>query len=317
MNYSFKKTAFFAALGLMIPLVGLSPARSHAQETAAPTNPVTAVLTDVDGDVSVIKAQDPAHEVPGEEEMQLSEGDKVVTKAGAAAEITFDDDSTAKLDENSALTIDRLAATPPTAAAPAKRQISLSLVLGRLFAVVKKAVEGGHEMTVQTGMAVAAVKGTEFGVEAGEDSHIGVYDGKVAVSGKGSDGKLTEPAMVTPNQETSVGKDGKPLVPHGFTQRWLAHREKIAALRRNIMALRELKKAGKIGHWREMHRLSFMERMKKLTPEQRTRLQQLKKDHPEVFEKVKERVKMRMERQRQIRKAIKKHRHRKPNGTEE
>ncbi len=257
-------------------LAGLS-LRGDAQ---AQNNGVTATISELSGQVMVINSQ--GRSVEAEEDMDLAEGDQIVTKADGTAEISFDDETSVQVTENSSLIIQKMGLAPDTGV----KHISLNLVLGRLFSVVKKALEGGHEMDVNTPDGVAAVKGTEFGVsvENGQ-SQVGVYDGLVAVSGRANDGKVTEPVMVKPNQETSVIKGMRPLFAKALSRRWLVHRARIAALRKNVYFLRTIKQRGEIAKFRTISRLQWKENKGKLSPVEMKQLQELKQKNPHLLRK--------------------------------
>ena len=87
---------------------------------------------------------------------------------------------------------------------------------------------------MRTPTAVAAVRGTEFGVDvAGEETHVGVFDeGKVEVSGQSG-----ETQTLQPNQETSVQRGRGPAKPYAL-KRLLRQRRRFAAFRRRALAMR-------------------------------------------------------------------------------
>jgi hypothetical protein len=210
-------------------------------------------LTGVTGDVEVHPA-DGSEAVAAEADMPLDEGDRVVTPAGATAEISLDGESLITVQENSDFTLEKTA----------KSESVFALKLGSLLAKIQKL--GSQRLKVRTPEAVAAVRGTEFGVdvEGSGQSHVGVFDeGRVEVEGHGA----TE--VLTPNQETSVRRGASPLKPftlkrfaarrqmmqgrinrlQAVRQQWkkmppsARKRQRMKALRRRMKAIRQNKKA--------------------------------------------------------------------------
>jgi hypothetical protein len=122
---------------------------------------------------------------------------------------------------------------------------------------------------VRTATAVAAVRGTEFGVEVdGDETHVGVFDeGKVDVSGEGG----AAPELLIANQETRVAKGGKPL--HAYQlQRLMRHRALMRGHGRRLAAIRKNWKSLPADQRQEL-RKKALERMK----ERRKRLQEKRK----------------------------------------
>lgn len=182
----------------------------------------------VKGDVVVYAAGGDADGVSGEEGMPLDAGDRVVTAEGASAEVVLDGGSLITVREGSDFKLDSVA----------KKDSAFTLALGSLLAKIQKL--GEQRLSVRTGTAVAAVRGTEFGVEVeGEETHVGVFDeGKVDVSGAA--GGPAE--LLIANQETRVAKGGKPL--HAYQlQRLMRHRASMRGHGRRLAAIRKAWKA--------------------------------------------------------------------------
>ncbi|PIR16217.1 MAG: hypothetical protein COV48_10130 [Elusimicrobia bacterium CG11_big_fil_rev_8_21_14_0_20_64_6] len=148
-------------------------------------------LASVSDGVTVIPA-DGSPEVSGEEGMPLEQGDRVVVDAGGYAEVVLDGDNLITVRENSDFKIEETS----------KGSSSFFLKIGSLLAKIHKL--GELRLSVRTPTAVAAVRGTEFGVEVeGENSHFGVFDeGKVEVTGQ----QGAPPELLISNQELSVKK---------------------------------------------------------------------------------------------------------------
>lgn len=202
-------------------------------------------LAAVSGDVTV-HSVDGSPEVSGEAGMPLEEGDRVVVAEGGSAEIALDGGSLITLRENSDFKLEKTT----------KGESSFFLSLGSLLAKIQKL--GPQRLRVRTPTAVAAVRGTEFGVEVdGDDSHIGVFDeGKVEVTGD----KGGPPELLISNQETSVKKGDAP--GHAAQlKRFMAHRAQMRGQGRRLAAIKAKWKALPPGQRQEM-RKKFMERMR-------------------------------------------------------
>ncbi|OGR96431.1 MAG: hypothetical protein A2V88_09400 [Elusimicrobia bacterium RBG_16_66_12] len=184
------------------------------------------------GEVTVHPA-DGSAETAAEEGMPLDQGDRVVTASGAWAEIGFDGGSLVTLRENSDFTLERTETDSS----------SFLLSLGSLLAKIEKLAT--RQMRVRTPTAVAAVRGTEFGVEVEDDqTHVGVYDeGQVEVLSEAGGAE-----MLQPQQETSVRRGQAPVKAIAL-RRFLRHQKLV---QRNRTRVREIRK-----------------RWKALTPEQR------------------------------------------------
>jgi hypothetical protein len=104
--------------------------------------------------------------------MPVFEGDEFATKKGSFIEITFDDATMVRLDENATMTLNGLRRNNGIA------QTVFNLAMGKLFAIVDKLKHPQDKFEVHTKVAIAAVKGTRLGVDGGSDT-LGVYEGNV------------------------------------------------------------------------------------------------------------------------------------------
>lgn len=208
------------AATLVLLLTACLPLR--AQETSW-----DARLGAVSGDVTIVPG-DGSPETSGEAGMPLEEGDRVVVGDGGAAEVALDGTSLIAVRANSDLKLEKTA----------KGDSTFFLAAGSLLAKIQKL--GTQSLRVRTPAAVAAVRGTEFGVETdGKASHVGVFDdGKVEVQGLAG-GK---PELLRANQETSVLKGAGP--GHAVQlQRFVARRAQMRAQGRRLAALKAKWKA--------------------------------------------------------------------------
>ncbi|MFA6092584.1 MAG: FecR domain-containing protein [Elusimicrobiota bacterium] len=211
-------------LGLMLLAFGL-PAASGlgAQESSW-----DARLTQVEGEVTVY-SQDEKDGLPGQTEMPLESGDRIVIGANSRAELALDDQSIVELGPRSTFTLESLR----------EDETRFFLELGSLSAKIRSLLSG-RVLRVRTPTAVAAVRGTEFAVESEEGrTHVGVFDeGRVSVSGT-DDGEAVE---LSSNQETQVLR-GRAPARAAAMRRLLRMRANIGRLRARRETLRRTWKA--------------------------------------------------------------------------
>jgi len=136
--------------------------------------------------------------------MPVRNGDKIETKKTARCEITFNDKSVVRIDEQTIYTIEK------ADIGVEKKEVSSFLFLGKLWANVKKLIAGKDSWRLKSPSAVVAVRGTVYRMNAGADSssQVLVYEGNVAVS----------PAGQTSSQQGSVTPPGKPVQVQGPQQ---------------------------------------------------------------------------------------------------
>ncbi|MFI5347235.1 MAG: FecR domain-containing protein [Elusimicrobiota bacterium] len=248
------------ALGLIAATLWALPVRAQAPDAAASDDRWDTRVSAAKGDV-VVHPADGGEEASAEADMPLDEGDRVTTGPDSYADISLDGDSLIHVGANSDFTVEKTA----------KNESSFSLALGSLMAKIQKL--GSQRLLVRTPSAVAAVRGTEFGVEAESDqqTHVGVFDeGRVEV--KGDAGTET----LAPNQETSVARGRAPMKPillkrfarmRGFMK---GHRQRLAALRKRWKSLPPAQ--------RRARRQQVMRRMRRLRREMRQNRQQMNKN---------------------------------------
>jgi hypothetical protein len=261
----------------------------RAQDAPAAPESWDARLTAVTGEV-VVHPADGGEESSAEIGMPLEQGDRIVTSPGAEAEIALDGGSLITLRENSDFTLEKTA----------KSESVFALALGSMLAKIQKL--GTQRLQIRTPSSVAAVRGTEFGVEVeGEQSHVGVFDeGRVEVSGSGAT------QVLTPNQETSVAK-GQPPRKAAPLKRFVVHRARMQAQLRRLRTVRRNWKKQAPAQ-RRAHRKQVLERMRELRRNaraQREKMQKIRANHPNLDRKNK-----RPRRKRPLKKAQKKA----PNG---
>lgn len=209
------------------------------------------------GEVTVHPA-DGSAETAAEEGMPLDQGDRVVTASGAWAEIGFDGGSLVTLRENSDFTLERTETDSS----------SFLLSLGSLLAKIEKL--GARQLRVRTPTAVAAVRGTEFGVEVEDDqTHVGVYDeGQVEVLSEAGGAE-----MLQPQQETSVRRGQAPVKAVAL-RRFLRHKKLV---QRNRTRVREIRK-----RWKALPPEKRQELRRKVIERMKERRQQIQRKNADV-----------------------------------
>jgi hypothetical protein len=259
------RTALFAVLLAAF----FSPPASVRAQDGGDSDRWEARITGASGEVVVhpVGGGDP---VEGAVDMPLEEGDRIVTSEGSTAEITLDGQSLITLQENSDFTLENTA----------KRESVFSLSLGSILAKIQKLGEQG--MRIRTPSSVAAVRGTEFGidVEGSEDSHVGVFDeGRVEVSGQGGGTQV-----LTPNQETSVARGQAPLRPFAL-KRFVARRRMMRARIVRLQAIRKAWKSLPPGPRRQRRMAALRRRIKAIRQRKQKvqkRVQQIRKRRAEA-----------------------------------
>ena len=110
----------------------------------------------------------------------LDAGCAVRTGAGAKLELTLPDGSLLRVAAGSVVQLASLL----TSETGAPKELRFKVTAGKLWATVSKALDGGRTFEVQTGNAVAGVRGTVFRVDVAEDAAtiVKVYSGAVAVN---------------------------------------------------------------------------------------------------------------------------------------
>jgi hypothetical protein len=136
--------------------------------------------------------------------MPVRNGDKIETKKTARCEITFNDKSIVRIDEQTIYTIEK------AEIGAEKKEVSSFLFLGKLWANVKKLIAGKDSWRLKSPSAVVAVRGTVYRMnsEADSSSQVLVYEGNVAVS----------PAAKTTGKQGSITPPGKPTQVQGPQQ---------------------------------------------------------------------------------------------------
>ena len=132
--------------------------------------------------------------------MPILNGDKIETKKQSRCEITYNDGSVVRIDEQSIYTVDKVDLDKE------KKDVESELSIGKLWANIKKVVSGRDTWKLKSPAAVVAVRGTIYRMNAGADSssQVLVYDGNVAVSPAAPAGAQQGMGVVPPGQPHQV-----------------------------------------------------------------------------------------------------------------
>jgi hypothetical protein len=145
----------------------------------------------------------------------LNEADTVVSGPGGKVKLQLNDGTVLSLGENARLRLDEVKA------GGGQQSVRLNLRLGPFRIVVPKRLANGH-FEVETETAVAAVRGTEFLVDAAQDTvGIALIEGAVAVRGKGQRAPIVV-LLDRPGLGTDVATDEAPNTPNVWSGERLA-----------------------------------------------------------------------------------------------
>jgi hypothetical protein len=251
----FLVSSLFAA-GKTAPVVSKkkTPVPAAAQESFFPDN-AAAYVNEVEGECQVKRKGESYAETIKDIFIPLYEGDTVYTEIQSKLEIIFDDATIIKLDPNSKLTIKILKRGKTN-------KTILDLIKGSLLSVVKKLTQE-EEFSVKTKMAMAAVKGTEFVVTAGDDDKVAVFDGAVSVTGYDMDGNELHSIILDKDKETVITKKlRKPEKAKKLSRNFVKRYSEIKDMRGKIEHVRQLRRDGKIKKYRLERRLERIDNLK-------------------------------------------------------
>jgi len=255
--------------GIVMAAAGLALCLRSAASAEEPA--WDARLTSISGDVRVsLSDAEEQGESAAEADTPLSAGDRVLTGPDGKAEIALESESLIELGPNSEFVVGSLDRTDS----------SFTLSFGHLIAKLRSLASFEGRLRVHTPSAVAAVRGTEFGVDVSEQegTAIGVFDeGEVEVSSQGAEFPQTR---LKAGEETEIVSVGGRIAP--LRVRRLRRLERFRVGLNRLRGRRAFLRA----HWRALPparrqeiRRRLHERMREIRrsgprPERRRRLQQ-------------------------------------------
>ncbi len=109
--------------------------------------------------------------------MPVKNGDKIETKKQSRCELSYNDGSIVRIDEQSIYTVEKALFSSE------KKEVESKLSIGKLWANLKKLIRGKDSWRLKSPAAVVAVRGTIYRMNAGADSstQVLVYEGQVDV----------------------------------------------------------------------------------------------------------------------------------------
>ena len=182
-------------------------------------------LTEMTGTVEILKSGEEVW-LPAAENIPLTQGDRVKTGSDSAAEITLDNGTIIKIEEDADLTLMLLLY------AKEQEETKLHLTKGKAITNVRKDKKGLSKTSIRTLNCVASVRGTEFVVAAGDgNTNIGVFSGEVGVVNVNDAGDETGTGVsVQPDQETKAQLGSEPSAPYAMTAAMAVYRERVKKL---------------------------------------------------------------------------------------
>jgi hypothetical protein len=214
-----------------------------------------AYINDYEGECEIKRKGKDISEAISDIYVPLYEGDVVITGMGSIAEIIFDDSTIVRLDPESKILIKDLTREK-------NKKTIIDLLKGKIIAIVKKLIKE-EEFTVKTKMAMAAVKGTEFIVETGDEEKVGVYEGQVEVSGIDLQGNVLHKVIVGKDKETVISKKLRgPEKPRNLSKNFIKRFKEVKDLREKIEMIRELRAKGNIKEYKLKRRIQKIENIK-------------------------------------------------------
>lgn len=162
----------------------------------AAVSPLT-VLSVVAGNVQIIKSG--AHEWSnGTEGMTLQAGDRIKTENGSKATVTFFDGSTIDLNNDTEISLDKLASKSSS------KTIGLTQTIGETTSRVVSLVDPASRYEIQTQSCVAAVRGSNMIVQVVADGTTQVYnvEGTISITAQGKE-------ILIPVGLSSIAKPGQ------------------------------------------------------------------------------------------------------------
>ena len=169
---------------------------------------VAGTITFMMGDVFV--SHDKIAWVNADFDMKIYQGDQIRTEAESRCEITLEDGTIVRMDENSCQQFEKCMIKKTS------KEVSLFLSSGKIWLNARKILAKSDSFKVRTNKAVCAIRGTKFRVDTDDDqTRISVHKGVVATWSALFDEAKPEP-------DTSILKPVPIAGPHPVSmERWV------------------------------------------------------------------------------------------------
>lgn len=210
----------------------LVPLFLAAAAGATSERPLKATLTVALGEVRVSTAPGASWEA-AEPGMTLAAAARLKTGDDGSADLLFEDGTALRVEKNASLAIQTARDTGGW------REYWVRLWSGRLLSQVAKKGPTPVKYKVQTPVAVAAVRGTEFVADASDkDTQLAVFEGKVETQSMDAGEKpLGDAVALTPDQEVTLDQGRPAGPPRAISDAMQNYRRNAAALFRARMDL--------------------------------------------------------------------------------
>ena len=134
---------------------------------------VAGTITFMMGDVFV--SHDSTTWVNADFDMKIHQGDQIRTEAESLCEITLEDGTIVRMDENSSQQFEKCVVSKSA------KDVSLFLATGKMWLNARKILAKSDSFKVRTNKAVCAIRGTKFSVDTNDyQTQISVHEGVVA-----------------------------------------------------------------------------------------------------------------------------------------
>ncbi len=256
----FRKLLIIFCVSAVLMIVTGTQMALFSQDESIEEKSNAAVISDIQGEVEVL----PDGETEwgkAEQGQALNPGDKVRTMDDSAVEMEYDSGALSSLESNSEMRIKSAISDYDND----KYKTTLNLTLGKILVNVKKLGKEKLIFGVETPVAVAAVRGTEFVVDAtsADDTAVATFSGKVRVKKKG----MKEFVVVKKNRKIEIKKKTIKLrKPSKIDKKTLKLKKKFVRLKKKAITFRKKKLGLKRKRIKERRKIMKLRKKNKIEP---------------------------------------------------
>jgi hypothetical protein len=264
---------------ILIPLLLLAAAAAFPGCAATDQAPAHAAwLEEVEGMVRITRD---GETMEAELDMELFSGDEVTTLENGQVTISLLDDHIVRLSENSRFRLEEIRTRAVTNALWARAR----LLAGRVFASLGELAGEEADFSIATATAVAAVKGTTFGVEVKDgETIVSVLEGEVDAAVVGEGTTLGERVRLRSGYESTIRARmrGRPEAMKIPKERQAQVRERLQAVRTQAKHFRKMRRSGELKDLRRLRALGRAGKLDQAAP----RLQKYLRRRPGLKEQI-------------------------------
>ena len=194
-----KKSGFILCVVFLMVFTAGVGIRILAQEESPEAESIATILESIQGSVDILRV-DEKEWTKAEQGQDINEGDKIKTVEDSTVDIAFASGAMAILENNSEMIVKTAVSDYDND----RYKTRLNLLLGKVLVNVGKVEKESVDFKVETPVAVAAVRGTEFVVDATskDATSVAAFSGSVKVKKKGLKGYV----VVKKNRKISIKK---------------------------------------------------------------------------------------------------------------